>query len=247
MLYTAAIDDSADRRRERVVISAAVVGDATRWSHLDKRWRARLEIDGIAYFKSSQCKSRSRQFHKFRDESRYPPPSGEKLAAKVQLDLDAIIRESNLMCIGAIVPMEIYNRVKQDPEIVDKAGTDPYEWAVQAVWGECAMGMRELGRNNIVQFIHDDGNNFPILTSLYLKFKKNPPHRKYSKLMAGFTARNDKADTSIQAADVAASVIYRYAEDWAADPTNDNLKRLRGSMYKIVTWNEEAARRAITT
>ena len=65
--------------------------------------------------------------------------------------------------------------------------------------------------------------------------------------MAGFTARNDKADTSIQAADVAASVIYRYAEDWAADPTNDNLKRLRGSMYKIVTWNEEAARRAITT
>jgi len=37
---------------------------------------------------------------------------------------------------------------------------------------------------------------------------------------------------------VAAWLTFRYAEDWAIEPTQENLKRLRQSMYKIVTWSE---------
>jgi hypothetical protein len=73
MLYRAYIDDSADRNRERVNVSGAIVGDEKRWSLLHRKWRERLDQDAIQYFKSSHCNSLNGQFHKFR-----PMPHGNK-------------------------------------------------------------------------------------------------------------------------------------------------------------------------
>lgn len=245
MLYTAAIDDSADRHRERVVVSAAVIGDTQRWSMLSRRWRDRLRDDGLEYFKSSHCRHLRGQFFKFRDQQKYPPTLGRERADRVQADLDEIIHESRLMTLGAIVPMAVYNKMQDDPEYLATPGrdSDPYHWAVQAVWGECALAMMELGRNNIVTFAHDNGSNFHILQKLFMDYKER--NRKHAKVMTEFVAVDDKVYPSVQAADVAASVTFRYAEDWAVNPTPNNLKRLRQNMYKIVIWNEKAARYAI--
>lgn len=63
--------------------------------------------------------------------------------------------------------------------------------------------------------------------------------------MADFVQCDDKCHAPVQAADVAASVTFRFAEDWATSSNKDSLKRLGESMYKIVFWNEEAAHYAI--
>ena len=75
-----------------------------------------------------------------------------------------------------------------------------------------------------------------MLYAIYEEFKKVNPH--HAKVMMDFVPLDDKAHIPVQAADVAAWVTFRYAEDWAVNPTTDNLKRLRSSMYKIIFWNE---------
>jgi hypothetical protein len=100
--------------------------------------------------------------------------------------------------------------------------------------------MRLLGRNNIVTFAHDNGSDFSALHEIYKAFKTVNP--RCAKVMADLVPLDDKAHPPLQAADVAASVTYRYAEDWAVNPTPNNLQRLRKSMYKIVFWGLEEGR-----
>jgi hypothetical protein len=45
-----------------------------------------------------------------------------------------------------------------------------------------------------------------------------------------------------EAADALADITFRYAEDWVVRPTPANLKRLRGTLYKIGVWTEDYAR-----
>jgi hypothetical protein len=56
MQYQGYIDDSADRNRERVVISAAIIGEYDNWRYLTRYWNKRLHQDGIEYFKSTHCR-----------------------------------------------------------------------------------------------------------------------------------------------------------------------------------------------
>src|SRR5215472_15184869 len=59
------------------------------WKRLSKRWKARLDEDEIAYFKSSHCETLNGQFHKFRAlEDR------RNKALKMRDDLDEIIQTS---------------------------------------------------------------------------------------------------------------------------------------------------------
>jgi hypothetical protein len=97
--------------------------------------------------------------------------------------------------------------------------------------------MVEMGRDRIVTFGHDDGDDFDVLRSVYRKFKETNKH--HAKRMADFVPLDDKLHPPVQAADVAAYVAFKYAEDWAINPTPENLKRLRSSMYKMVIWTPQ--------
>ena len=65
MLFDAYIDDSTDRFRKQVIVSAAVLGRKQTWDDVSRRWKGRLAADEIEYFKSSDCESLNGQFHKF--------------------------------------------------------------------------------------------------------------------------------------------------------------------------------------
>lgn len=58
MVWRASIDDSADRNREEVVISACLVGDPERWRDLARPWKVTLAENNLNYFKFSQRASR---------------------------------------------------------------------------------------------------------------------------------------------------------------------------------------------
>ena len=65
MVYQAYVDESGDGKN--VVIAGAVVGKKEDWEQFARRWKERLDEDGIEYFKSSHCESLNGQFHKFRE------------------------------------------------------------------------------------------------------------------------------------------------------------------------------------
>ncbi len=226
MLYKAYIDDSADRDRKLFVISGAIIGNETHWSPLYKPWRDRLAEDTIQYFKSSHCDTLNGQFHKFRALA-----DGRIKADAVRDDLDEIIRRLQLVTLGVILPLPVYQQMTSNPAKFGPIPTVPYRLAFQQILAECAKAMRLLGRNNIVTFAHDDGDDFPQLHSIYKQFKEKNPH--LASVMADFVPLDDKLHPPLQAADVAASVTYRYAQSWAATPDADNLKRLRKNMNKV--------------
>lgn len=237
------IDDSADRDRQKVVISAALIGDKDRWQTLQTAWRNRLNQDGIAYFRSSACRYLRGQFQKFRDPLKFPRPTGRETADRLQADLDRIIHACNLMGVAAIIPMPLYQKFKSDPRYSGVCAKDPYHWAVQTVWMQCTEVMSKLGRGNVIAFGHDDCAAFSVLHELYKSYKKK--NRTAQKIFAGFRALDDKSNPSIQAADVAASVTHLYSVQWLENPTTITLQRLKESMYRISIWDEPFARKVL--
>jgi hypothetical protein len=233
------IDDSADRNREKVVISGAALGDAARWSALRATWRERLARDGIEYFKSSHCRYLQGQFHKYRDEVKYPKPLGRDTADQIQNDLHGLLKQCRVITLGAVIPVPLYKQFQENPKYSRLDLRNPYHWAVQTVWMMCAKTMKKLGRGNVVTFAHDNGNDYPFLLELYKAFKKKNRHS--AKVMHEFIPLNDKTNPPIQAADVAASVTHLHALEWIANPGPLTLKQLEGTMYWITVWNEEYA------
>ncbi len=94
--------------------------------------------------------------------------------------------------------------------------------------------MQLLGRGHVVTFGHDNGNDFNALHDLYNEFKKRNP--RYSGILADFVPLDDKVNPPVQAADVAAWVTFQFANKFVANPTGENMNRLRQSMYKVVNW-----------
>lgn len=235
MIYKAYIDDSADRNRERVIISGAIIGQEEKWKALNRAWKARLDVDGLEYFKSSHCQSLNGQFHKWRS---LPNGEGKIKADSVRDDLDSIIRDSGLVTLGVVLPVPFYKTMYADQGKFGNIPRIPYQLAFQQTLAECAKSMLLMRqRNSIVTFGHDGGDDFPVLYELYREFKRLNPH--YARVMANFSPLDDKLNRPVQAADVAAFVTYKYAEEWASAPSSDNLKRLNNSMYKIIVWGDK--------
>jgi hypothetical protein len=244
VLWRAYIDDSADRNREKVVISACLLGDSQQWREVVRPWRVKLAEYNLNYFKSSECGLLSGELVQFKSEENYPKPLGRQTADKVRDQLDEIIRNSSVCGFGVVIPIPDFNRVYAEPHYAALiASPDPYELAVQLLWDQCAKGMRELGRNHIVTFAHDDGDNYDRLRKLFRAYKANNPHS--ASRMADFVALDDKTHPTIQAADAAASVTQKFAVQWISDQNAATLDRLKSRMYRIVVSTEEWLREAL--
>jgi len=239
-MYGGYIDDSADRNRERVVVSAVIIGNYRDWGYLTKQWRKRLKKAEIEYFKSSHCNHLRGQFFKFRSVEQYPPPKGREAADGVRADLDKIIKKSKAVGVGVVIPIPLFRKLKSESQYSCLIPNDPYHWAVQSVWDESRKAVSKVGRENTITFAHDDGSNFHVLHDLFLAYKgKNPDA---ARVLRDFVPLDDKTNPPIQAADAVADVTFRYAEEWATNPTRENMRRLRGNMYKVCVWDEDYAR-----
>ena len=234
MLYHAYLDDSADRDRKRVVVSAAIVGRQDEWATVSRSWLTRLAEDGIEYFKSSQCDGLDKQFQKFRALGK---EEGKRKAAQLRADLDAIIHGSRLMALGVTLSVPAHRAMMSDPQRFGPVPSVPYRLAFQQVIAECGKAMQNMGRGNVVTFAHDDTSEFEVLYRLYKDFKKR--NLRYAGVLADFVRVDDKTSPPAQAADVAAYIISQFANNYVSDPNGDNLRRLRGRMHKIVNWLDD--------
>jgi hypothetical protein len=233
-MYGGFMDDSADRNRERVVISAVLIGDFSDWKYLTKAFNKRLKQDGLEYFKSSHCNHLQRQFFKFRSL-----PAGREAADSVRADLDRIIKKSKAVGVGVVIPIPLFRKMKGDPRYAPFIPNDPYEWAVQSAWNESVAAVLHVGRDSTLTLAHDSGSNFHVLHKIFLEFKAKNPIA--SRVLRDFVPLDDKQNPPIQAADILADVTFRYAEEWAVNPTTENMRRLRGNMHKVCIWDESYA------
>lgn len=245
VLHQGMIDDSADRDRQKAVISTAMIGDQKQWHKLRTGWRTRLSLDEIEYYKDSHCRNLRGQFFKYNSLDKYPPPLGRQRAEAVRDDLDAIIKDCKLLGVACIIPIPLWKQLQNDRKYAPVVAKDPYHWAVQTVWMLAVEVMRKGGRGNIITFAHDECENFPVLHDLYLGYKKL--NKQALKVMAGFIPLDDKTNPPIQAADVAASATHRLAIEWVDKQDDPSLKRLNDSMYRIAIWDEYFAKRALDT
>jgi hypothetical protein len=243
MMYAAHIDDSADRDRQRVVISSVLIGKYDDWKYLAKFWNKRLKRDGIEYFKSTHCNHLRGQFSKFCSKENYPAPAGREAANRIRADLDKIIKKSKVVGIGIVIPIPLFNKFKSDSHYSSLIPNDPYHWAVQSAWKESVTAIKKVGLKNTISFAHDDASNFHVLHDLYLAYKESNPTD--ARIMRDFVPLDDKNNPPIQAADAVADVTFRYAEEWAKNPTPANMIRLRTTMYKVCVWDEDYAHSAL--
>ena len=129
MLYQAYIDDSADRKRERIVVAGAIIGDKSEWGMLNSKWKARLKQDDLGYFKSSHCETLNGQFHKFRA---FGIEEGTRRALIVRDDLYGIIKNSPVIAIGVTLSVPFHRVMVTDHQKFGDIPKVPYRLAFVA-------------------------------------------------------------------------------------------------------------------
>ncbi len=234
MIFYGYMDDSADRLREKVIVSAAIMGQKDKWSALRTAWKTRLDQDGIEYFKSSHCETLNGQFHRFRELG---VEEGKKRAIQVKDDLYAIVRACGVVGVGVTLSVPTHSKMLTHPDEFGVIPEVPYQLAFQQAIAECGKTMKLMGRGNIVTFAHDEGNDYPALHSLYKEFKKQNP--KYAGVLGGFVPLDDKTHPEMQAADVVAYTTLDRAKSYEEGKSPEKLKALRHSIYKLVVWLDD--------
>lgn len=240
-VYKCFMDDSKDSKQAKMLVCAGWIGERADWLDFMRRWNARLAVDQIAYFKTSEYKMLKGQFEKFRN---LPAPDGRNAAKAVRDDLLAIIRSCDqLRSVGVCIPLDEWNVVANRPE-ASGVLEHPYHRAVESVWTETIRrGFRRSGphRHSVVAFVHDDGPDHPVLASLYIAFKKLNP--KTAKFMVGFSCLDDKANPPPQAADLIANHCLEIGLEWLeTGKTAAKESELQDSMGFLAVWREDYAK-----
>jgi hypothetical protein len=212
MIYHCFLDDSKDQKQQQMVISAGFYGTRNDWGSLRLAWTKRLREDGLKYFKTSEYKSLTGQFAKFRVD---PPPTGRDKARKLRSELQDILqRYPGIRGIGVVIPVQDYTEVCSRPESVGVFYGDPYHRALESVMFETAKKIRAQPGRNMAAFVHDEGNEFADFFRLYQGFKKLNP--KSAKVFGGFEALDDKLHPPLQAADMIANYTLGVGMKWLA-------------------------------
>lgn len=241
MIFLAYLDDSKDATQSEMYVCAGFIGERGLWQSFNSRWNARLDQDGLKYFKSSEYKMLSGQFSKF---LQLPKPDGRNAARRIRDDLLTIIEEHQMLrWFGVCVPMDEWNAVVNRPE-ASGVLFEPYHRAVESVMVEVVKrGFRRLRsqRNSVVSFFHDDGPDAQELVSLYNSFKHLNPRT--SKYIVGFSCLDDKSHPPLQAADLVANNSLEIAMKWLRNGKRDaELKELVETCGFLAVWREDYAR-----
>ena len=91
MVFHCFLDDSKDQIQSKVFVSAGFFGSLDHWQQVRLAWGKCLKENGLEYFKTSEYKSLTGQFSKFKTAD-YPPPRGRERASEIREALLAIPR-----------------------------------------------------------------------------------------------------------------------------------------------------------
>jgi len=237
MVYLSYLDDSKDQNQAKMFVSAGFLGTKEDWGRLRGAWVARLQEDGLEYFKTSEYKMLNGQFAKFKTAA-YPPPTGREKARQIRSDLQQIMRRiPGVHGLGVAIPMEVHAKVAARTEAADIFHGTPYRRALESVMFETVKHIRRMPGRNVVAFVHDDGPDYDELRTYYNEFNEANP--KTAKFIRGFQPLSDKEHPPLQAADMAANfTLEKCLEFLETHQQLTELDQMQGSIHRLGIWDE---------
>jgi hypothetical protein len=202
-IYDCYLDDSKDRCQEFTYVCAGFFGTEEVWKIFGKAWRRQLKAEGIVYFKSSECNSLTGQFEKWRN---LPRPHGHRAAQQIKQRLARIaIGFRGLHGVGVALPVGEHEAVLKH-ENASRVFPEQYmyhrsfELAILDATRVACVNPKDL-----MVFVHDDGQDFAQLLTIFNDFKmKNP---KTGKHLSAFLKMDDKKTPALQLADMFANSV----------------------------------------
>lgn len=203
MIRDCYLDDSKDASQEFAYVCAGFYATRRAWEDFHKSWERQLRAEGISYFKTSEYKSLSGEFRRWKN---VPPPFGQQGAELIRKRLENVVRQaSGLHGVGVVVPVGEHEAVlrHQNADVIFPAKYI-YHRAFELTLFKTTHQACKSSKNSIA-FAHDEGPDFNGLRTIYISFKeKNPRTAKY---MKGFIPLDDKYVGALQIADMFANSI----------------------------------------
>ena len=237
MVHYCYLDDSKYQNQTRLVVSAGFFGTQDQWGGLRTQWKRQIEQDGLSYFKTSEWKSLSGEFARFKTAD-YPPPTGRDAANAIRERLHQVVKRfPRILGIGISIPVVDYERVYSRPQADEVFNENPYVAALQGVFRKMVEIMQRLPGRNMVAFVHDEGLDFPLLHDVYRELRKlNPVYAKY---MGDFQPLDDKRHPPLQMADMVANLALGVGLEWLdTRRAPEKLKAMEENMFYLGTWDE---------
>jgi len=242
MLYLCHVDDSSDGKQEEYTIACSLTCSLEGWTDANIRWESELRRNPrIGYFHTKECSSLTGEFQQFRDNAKWPKPSGSEAANTKKERLMEIMRESEVQVFAIAVDLPGYNRVKAAyPESMGTFGNGPFEAAFQSLLYESGKQMERETEDGVIGFVCDEHNNAVEHANLYVQFKKKNPIT--AKRLVGIGMFDDKHLPSLQMADLAANMLNKI---FRANPVADKLPgpfpEFGERLWKIARFTESYA------
>lgn len=236
------MDDSADKKRERIFVVAGFMGRAEVVWEAERHWKARVESDGLDYFRTTDCNNLTGEFEKLvqahgRDRAR-------EIADNLIADLWPIVKSASLLGFCFLGPMSDYNAVQTEPYSEYVFEKDPYIQAHQhLIYHVAAWVCDREELHEPVAFVFDEHNKAAALVGRWDKLKEDSPCA--APCMGSLAPLSDRQSPAIQMGDLLANTAKRAFEDRLHDPTSAvaELKRICGqNLTWVGAWNEEYLR-----
>jgi hypothetical protein len=238
MMLRVYVDDSSDQRQEKAVVAGAFVGTVKQWTDLKQKWKRRLRVEGLKYFRSTEYYSLRGEFERYRDPLRYPKPKGSEAARALRDDLDAIIKKSEVMGIAQVIPPALYRHVREtEPRAKEIFSEDIFESALQSLIRRCAETSRDELRSTPLAFICDDGPSSARIAATYARFKAL--NTDISEYLGALVHQDDKKFEQLQAADLMAHLAKELYLQQIENPTAAITHRLNHSVFRVDSWTRE--------
>jgi hypothetical protein len=232
MIHECFLDDSKDKRQEFLYVCGGFYGSQDAWKRFDKEWNKQLKCEGIEYFKTSEFKSLTKQFSRYRS---LPEPHGRDGATQIRDRLEDVLRHCpDINAVAVVVLVEDHQEVMKHASADIIFGEHIYHRAfestlLQAAWNACK------GSDQIA-FAHDEGQDFDRLRQLYRSFKlKNP---EVAKKMRGFIPLDDKLTPGLQIADMFANSVMNRTHRHMTKGDADSREIFMFDRAKIYTWSQ---------
>ena len=240
LLLHAYLDESADEQRQSVFCVGAFLAAESHWRAIETEWKSRLTSEGIAYFRSTDCKAASGPFFQLR--KKYGSlPAALQVARRVRADLEDLLLSFPWIGFGLGVVVEDYDAVlKEIPETGFLFAKDHTVAAYSQMIYEVARSVRKNAAGHEITFVIDDSSSGPKIEDAARAIKVI--HPVIGSSIAGVAAGDDKTTISLQVADLVAGLVKDTFLAWLQDgkPRHVPIPAKWMNHFEVIgTWDAE--------
>lgn len=223
-MFSLYCDDSGTDEGNPVAAVAGYIGKVSRWEQFTKEWQKALKDFGIKQMRRAQLENFKGEFKNWNGARR------DKFLQRIQ----PIIRDHITIPIGSSVIKDDFHRII--PEDIQRKFGGVFGWCIQ----DCLIGASSWykvnGYRNAIQWIFEAGTRgHGQVDAMFNELYSDPATR--DKFCIKGWAFQDKSIVPLQAADLLAYEVYKYATNQILD--KGGKYPIRFSMTQLVRTTDE--------